>query len=91
MMRYADAPPEAGVPQASETANRIMHARLQVGDRVLMGGDAPSQFATKPQGFCVSIQVDDPAEAERIFRELGEAESSFEPRPAYASCIHGYT
>jgi PhnB protein len=72
MMRYADAPPEAGVPQAPETANPIMHARLQVGDRVLMGGDAPSQFATKPQGFCVSIQVDDPAEADRIFRELGE-------------------
>jgi hypothetical protein len=25
-----------------------MHARLQVGDRLLMGGDAPPQFATKP-------------------------------------------
>ena len=49
-----------------------MHARLQVGDRLLMGGDAPPQFATKPQGFCVSIQVDDAAEAERIFRALGE-------------------
>ena len=72
MARYADAPANAGVPQATETANRIMHARLQVGDRLLMGGDAPPQFASKPQGFCVSIQVDDPAEAERIFRELGE-------------------
>jgi PhnB protein len=37
-----------------------------------MGADAPPQFDSKPQGFCVSIQVDDPAEAERIFRELGE-------------------
>ena len=72
MARYADAPANAGVPQATETANRIMHARLQVGDRLLMGGDAPPQFASKPQGFCVSVQVDDPAEAERIFRELGE-------------------
>ena len=72
MMRHADAPADAGVPQTPETANRIMHARLKVGDRLLMGGDAPPQFVSKPQGFCVSIMVDDPAEAERIFRELAE-------------------
>ena len=72
MVRYADAPPGSGVPQKPETAQRIMHARLQVGERFLMGGDAPPQYASKPQGFSVSIQLDDPAEAERIFRELGE-------------------
>jgi PhnB protein len=72
MLHHADAPADAGVPQTPETANRIMHARLQVGDRLLMGGDAPPQFASKPQGFCVSIQVDTPAEAERIFGGLGE-------------------
>jgi PhnB protein len=72
MMRYADAPAGAGVPQNPETAARIMHARLQVGDRTLMGADAPPQFASNPQGFSVSIQVDDAAEAERIFRALGE-------------------
>lgn len=72
MMRHADAPADSGVPQTPETANRIMHARLKVGDRLLMGGDAPPQFASKPQGFCVSIQTDDPADAERIFRDLSE-------------------
>jgi PhnB protein len=72
MVRYADAPADAGVPQNPETAARITHARLLGGDRLLMGGDAPPQFATKPQGFCVSIQVDDAAEADRIFRALGE-------------------
>ena len=72
MMRHKDAPADAGVPQTPETANRIMHARLKAGDRYLMGADAPPQYASKPQGFCVCIQVDDPAEAERVFRELGE-------------------
>jgi len=72
MMRHADAPADAGVPQTPDTATRIMHARLKVGDRLLMGGDAPPRSASKPQGFCVSIQVDDPVDAERIFRELGE-------------------
>ena len=72
MMRHADAPAGSGVPQNPETANRIMHARLKVGDCLLMGGDAPPQFASKPQGFCANIMVDDPAEAERMFRDLGE-------------------
>ena len=68
MMRLADAPPE--VPRTPETEGRIMHARLKVGDRVLMGGDAPVGLASKPQGFCVALQVDGPAEAERVFSEL---------------------
>jgi PhnB protein len=72
MMRHADAPAGSGVPQNPETANRIMHARLKVGDCLLMGGDAPPQFASKPQGFCANIMVDDPAEAERMFRDLSE-------------------
>jgi len=70
-MRYADAPPE--VPRTPETARRIMHVRLQVGDRLLMGADAPPQFFSKPQGFSVSIMIDDPAEADRIFAQLGDA------------------
>ena len=70
MMRMADAP--AGTPMPPDAANRIMHARLEVGDRLLMGGDAPPGRSAKPQGFCANIMVDDPAEAERIFRDLGE-------------------
>lgn len=70
MMKGSDVPP--GVPAPPEGADRIMHARLQVGDRLLMGGDAPSQFFSKPQGFCVNIMTDTPAEAERIFRDLGK-------------------
>jgi len=70
MMRYSDAPAAAEVPRTQESAGRIMHARLKVGDRFLMGGDAPPQFASKPQGFCVSVQIDDPSEAERVFHAL---------------------
>jgi len=70
LMRYGDAPPE--ILSTPETASRIMHARLKVGDRSLMGGDVPSRHASKPQGFCVSLQIDDPAEAERVFGALAE-------------------
>ena len=70
LLRYADAPAGQPVPEASR--NRIMHARLQVGDRLLMGGDAPPEHVTKAQGFCANIGVDTPAEAERIFHALAE-------------------
>lgn len=39
MVRNSDAPVGEKLPP--EAAGRIMHARLQVGERLLMGGDAP--------------------------------------------------
>ncbi|MGA2552445.1 MAG: VOC family protein [Burkholderiaceae bacterium] len=72
MLRHADAPPDSGVPQNPEVAHRIMHARLEAGGHLLMGGDAPMRGPSKPQGFCVSVAVDTPAEAERIFSELSQ-------------------
>jgi uncharacterized glyoxalase superfamily protein PhnB/uncharacterized protein YndB with AHSA1/START domain len=71
MMRNGEAPGGGAMPP--EQARRIMHARLQVGDRLLMGGDAPGQMVSRPQGFCVNYMADDPAAAERIFQGLAEA------------------
>ena len=72
MMRYSEAPAGMGPTPSSDEADRIMHARLVVGDRVLMGADAPKRFASKPQGFCVSCNVEDPAEADRVFGALAQ-------------------
>jgi uncharacterized glyoxalase superfamily protein PhnB/uncharacterized protein YndB with AHSA1/START domain len=70
MLRMGDAP--IGVPVPDADKNRIMHARLDVGGRWLMGGDAPTGKAGRPEGFSVNVMVDGPAEAERIFRDLSE-------------------
>ena len=43
-----------------------------IGDQVLMGSDAPADRLEKPQGFSVSIGVDTPAEAERIYKGLSD-------------------
>ena len=48
----------------------VLHARMTVGDVVLMGSDSPPGKHEKPQGVFVSIQVTDPAAAERIFGAL---------------------
>ncbi len=70
MMTYGESPMADQTPTAQRA--RIMHAHMKIGDQSLMGGDAPSHMHQKPAGFCVSIHVDEEAEAERIFRELGE-------------------
>ena len=70
MMTHAGTPMENHVP--SEWRNKILHARLTVGDQALMGSDAPPERYEKPQGFSVSLNVNAPAEAERIFHALAE-------------------
>jgi PhnB protein len=70
MMAHEGTPAEKGVPP--EWRKKILHARLAVGDQVLMASDAPPDRYQKPQGYSVSIGVTDPAEAERIYQTLSE-------------------
>ncbi len=44
-----------------------MHARISIDGEILMASDAPPDHFNKPQGFAVSLTVDDPAEGERKF------------------------
>ena len=51
-------------------AGQVMHARMSIGDGVLMGSDAPTQFASTPAGFSVSLNLETPEEADKIFAAL---------------------
>lgn len=68
-----------GTPAAEQVPpdwrKKILHARMQVGDTVLMASDTTADHFSKPQGFSVTLQLKDPSEAERIFRELAEGGS----------------
>jgi PhnB protein len=70
IMTHAGTPVEQHVPP--EWRDKVLHARLKVGDFALMGSDAPPDRYAKPQGFSVSLQVEKPADAERIFQALAE-------------------
>ncbi|MES2102608.1 MAG: VOC family protein [Pseudomonadota bacterium] len=70
MMNHGDSPMAGQVPK--EWGEKILHARLEIGDMVLMGSDSPPDYREKPQGFSVSLSMADPAEAERIFAALSE-------------------
>jgi PhnB protein len=68
--------PHEGTPMADHVPpawrSKIIHARMIVGDQVLMGSDAPPGHSEKMQGFSVTLGIDDPAEAERVFHALAE-------------------
>jgi PhnB protein len=70
MMPHEGTPAEEQVPP--EWRKKIIHARLVVGDKVLMGSDAPPARQEERKGFSVTLGIDDPKEAERIFHELAE-------------------
>ena len=70
MLTHEGTPAEQHVPP--EWRKKILHARLTVGDQVLMASDAPPDRYEKPKGFSVSLNVNAPAEAERIFHALAE-------------------
>jgi PhnB protein len=71
MMPHRGSPAEGHV--GPEWQDKIMHARLSFGDQTLMASDAPpGRGADAMKGFSVSVNVDSPAEAERIFRGLAE-------------------
>lgn len=71
---FGDMPGPSELPP--EARDLIAHVRLQVGDAVLMGSDwcTPPGGEAYPgiHGNAVSVSVDKPEEAERLFEALGE-------------------
>lgn len=70
MMPYKDMPGDEATPP--DLQDKIMHARMSIGDQVIMASDASPGRYRKPQGFSVTLNVDQPDEAERLFKELSE-------------------
>ncbi len=67
---YGETPMGAGMPAGWD--KKIIHASLKLGDRLLMGSDAPPERFKPPQGFTLSLDAKDPEEAERLFQALSE-------------------
>lgn len=68
MMPHTGTPAEKQMPPG--WGNKILHARLDVGDQMIMASGCPPDRYHAPTGFSVSIIVNDPAEAERVFHAL---------------------
>ena len=60
----ADAPPDWGA--------KIVHASIRIGDAEIAGSDVPPGRYERPRGFEILLNMDDPSDAERVFRLLAE-------------------
>jgi PhnB protein len=70
LLKWKDSP--MANDAAPEWQEKVMHARLMIGDTAILGADVrPHEYAA-PQGFSIILSMDDPAEAERVFQALGE-------------------
>jgi PhnB protein len=76
--RFGDTPACDHVPESHR--NRIMHARLVIGDEAIMGSDSvPEHPFEGIKGVSLAINVDTASEAERIFAALSEGGSVIMP------------
>jgi PhnB protein len=89
LMRFKDSPepPQPGmVPPGSE--NKVMHASFRIGETTVMASDGNCLGKPSFQGFSLSLNARDEAEAERLFAALGDggqvqmplAKTFFSPR-----------
>jgi PhnB protein len=69
-MTHEGSPAEANTPP--EWRKKILHARLKIGDTVIMASDSPPGYYSKPQGFSVSLGLDTAKDAERVFKEMSQ-------------------
>jgi PhnB protein len=69
MMRQDQLP---GSGATGDAGKAIIHARLGIGDTVLMGNDVPSSVFEKIRSVYIYLSVDSSEEAERVYKLLAE-------------------
>ena len=70
MMTHESAP--ESMPTPPEWKKKIMHARISIDGEVLMASDAPPGHFHQPQGFSVTLTVENLPDAEQKFKALSE-------------------
>ncbi len=77
-MRFKDNPDQTS-PAPEAFAEKVMHARLDIGDTALLLSDGHGQNGPCFEGFSLTLSVADDAEVERLFAALGEGGAVVQP------------
>ena len=77
MLTHAQQPNAGSVPESWKEA--ILHARIELGDTVLMGADIPPDRFQPMRSAYMTLIVDSADEAERIYALLSEGGQIFMP------------
>jgi len=70
---FKDMPDSSNIPE--DRKNDILHARIEIGDSVLMGADIPHAEPMRSAYLGLSVESDE--EAERIYKLLSEGGKIF--------------
>ena len=76
-MTFDQMPDPKQIPPGLEKG--ILHARIQIGDTVLMASDGPPDRVQPMRSAYLTLSVDSTAEAERIYKALSEGGEVFMP------------
>jgi PhnB protein len=86
LMRWKDSPDKSMCTPANE--NKVMHSSVRIGDTTLMASDGRNTGNPNFQGFALSINAKDEADADKLFAALSDggkvtmpmAKTFFSPR-----------
>lgn len=72
LMRFKDSPDKSNPACIPTNENLIMHACVRIGDTAVMASDGMASGKPNFQGFSLSVNAKDEADAKKLFDGLGE-------------------
>lgn len=70
VMKNTGSPAEEHMPP--DWGDKVLHARFTIDGNVIMASDAPPGHFAQPQGFSLSLSLNDTATGEELFNKLAE-------------------
>ncbi|MBI2422543.1 MAG: VOC family protein [Candidatus Hydrogenedentes bacterium] len=73
LLRFKDGPtPSDPNTIKPEMAEKVMHSSLRIGDSIILASDGQCIGKPEFEGFSLSLEVPDKAEADRVFNALAD-------------------
>jgi PhnB protein len=79
VMRFKEAPPEMQSQMSPGSKDKVMHAAFKIGDTQILASDGQCQGKPAFQGFSLTINAANDAEADRLFGALSKGGKVTQP------------